>query len=74
MKTEQVFNTLKLQLIEAPVLCFLNLNKPFQLETDASKIDQGAVFAQEGEDGKTHLIAYTSRMIQGAERIMLVLN
>ena len=49
--------------MKAPVLAFANLNKPFILETDASKLGLGAVLSQKQTDGQYHLAAYASQSL-----------
>ena len=51
-----------------PVLVFVDLEKPFILETDTSGIGLGAVLLQEQEDGKLHPVAYTSRALHGSQK------
>ena len=51
---------LKKASLEAPVLAFPDFNKPFLLETDASKSGSGAVLLQRLPDGWYHPVAYTS--------------
>ena len=47
----------------APILAFVDYNKPFLLETDASKEGLGAVLSQKQEDGWYHCVAYGSRAL-----------
>ena len=54
--------------MKAPVLSFADYNKPFLLETDASKDGLGAVLLQKGDDGKYHPIAYRSKALSKSER------
>ena len=42
------------------MLDFADFNKPFLLETDASKLGLGAVLSQKQADGQYHLVAYAS--------------
>ena len=64
---EEAFHTLKKKCATAPVLAFTDLEKPFLLETDASKYGLGAVLQQVQEDGRYHPVAYTSRALCGSE-------
>ena len=52
------FETFKKACLEAPVLAFANFNKPFLLETNASKLGLGAVILQKQSDGQYHPVAY----------------
>ena len=45
------FETLKKACLEAPVLAFADINKPFLLETDASRLGLGTVLSQKQTDG-----------------------
>ena len=45
------FEMLKRACLEAPVLAFVDFNKPFLLETDASKLGLVAVLSQKQSDG-----------------------
>ncbi|GKA69579.1 transposon ty3-I gag-pol polyprotein [Tanacetum coccineum] len=62
-KHEETFLLLKRKISEAPVLALPNLQRPFELETDASGYAMGAVLYQEGRP-----IAYHSEMFQGAQK------
>jgi hypothetical protein len=60
---ETAFAALKQALTSAPVLRVPDLNKPFQLITDASDYALGAILVQEGQP-----VAYESRKLAKAER------
>ena len=59
---------LKERIMSAPVLVFLDFNKPFLLETDASKEGLGAVLSQKQDDGCYHPVAFSSRMLMPSEQ------
>ena len=61
------FHELKMKCLTAPVLAFVNFNKPFLLETDASIEGLGVVLSQKQDDGWYHPIAYASRGLKGGE-------
>ena len=65
---QEAFETLKKQLISAPVLGYPRFDAPFVLETDASIDGLGAVLSQTQEDGKLHPIAYASRALTPGEK------
>ena len=65
---QQSFETLRRLLTSAPVLAFLNFDRPFILETDASGAGLGAVLAQRQDDSTVRPIAYTSRSLQPHEK------
>ena len=54
--------------VTAPVLAFMDVEKLFLLETDASSCGLGAVLSQKQDDGKFHLVAYASRKLKGGEK------
>ncbi|RDX81492.1 hypothetical protein CR513_37815, partial [Mucuna pruriens] len=58
---ERTFNSLKEKLTNAPLLVLPNFTKSFEIESDASGMDIGAVLMQEG-----HPIAYFSEKLSGA--------
>ena len=51
------FEMLKKACLEAPVLAFANFDKPFLLETDASKLGFRAVLLRKQPDGWYHPVA-----------------
>ena len=50
-KTQAAFETLKKTCLEAPVLAVANFDKPFLLETNASKLGFRVVLLQKHSDG-----------------------
>lgn len=74
MWTEQcqcAFDTIKQDLVQAPVLIAPDFSKSFRVQTDASDIGLGAVLTQEMA-GEEHVIAYASRLLRGAEKVYSV--
>ena len=64
----EAFDCLKAACLQAPILAFLDFNKPFLLETDASGRGLGAVLAQKQADGQYHPITYASRVMNETEQ------
>ena len=58
---DRAFNTLKDKLTNAPLLCFPNFDKAFEIECDASGIGIGAVLMQDSKP-----IAYFSEKLSGS--------
>ena len=59
------YEELKMRCMTSPVLAFADFQKPFLLETDASKEGLGTVLSQKQEDGKYHPVAFASRVLHG---------
>ena len=64
----KAFDRLKAACLQAPILAFLDFNKPFLLETDASGRGLGAVLSQKQADGQYHPITYASRVMNETEQ------
>ena len=62
-EVEEAVQILKEKIMTAPVLVFPDFNKPFLLETDASKQGLGVVLSQKQDDGCYHPIAFGSRTL-----------
>ena len=67
-KAEEVVWLLKENILSAPVLVFPDFDKPFLLETDASKEGLGVVLSQKQDDGHYHPIAFGSRTLTPSEQ------
>ena len=67
-EAEEAVRVLKEKITTAPVLVFPDFNKPFFLETDASKQGLGAVLSQKQDDGHYHPIAFGSRTLTPSEQ------
>ena len=59
---------LKRKVQSAPVLVFPDFDKPFLLETDASKEGLGVVLSQKQSDGWYHPVAFGSHSLTPAEK------
>jgi hypothetical protein len=61
------FETLKQQLISAPILDYANFELPFEIHTGASGTALGTVLCQE-QDGFEKVISYASRGLTKSEK------
>ena len=59
-KAQEAMAVLKGKVQSMPVLVFLDLEKPFLLESDTSKEGLGAVLSQKQSDGQYHPVAFGS--------------
>ena len=67
-KALEVFNTLKMKCMTAPVLAIADFEKPFLLETDASSHSLGALLLQKQVNNKYHPVANASQELKGGEK------
>ena len=66
----QAFHVLQEALVTVPVLGYLNFNREFVLETDASLSLLGTMLFQQDESGKLCVIVYASLSLHPSERSM----
>ena len=67
-EAHEAFDRQKAACLQAPILAFPDFNKPFLLETDASRRGLGAVLSQKQENGWYHPIAYASCVMNQTEQ------
>ena len=65
---QEAMGILKGKVQSTPVLVFSDFDKPFLLETDASKEGLGAVLSQKQSDGQYHPIAFGSCSLTPSEK------
>ena len=65
---QSAFDNLKTALTTPPCLSYPDFQKPFQLHVDASRVALGAALYQQDDQGKSHPIAFGSRVLNAAER------
>ena len=67
-EVREAMNILKRKVQSMPVLIFPDFDKPFLLETDASKEGLGAVLPQKQSDGCYHPVTFGSHSLTPAEK------
>ena len=67
-EAHEAFEHLKAACLQAPILAFPDFDKPFLLETDASRRGLGAVLSQKQADGRYNPIAYASHVMNETEQ------
>ena len=71
---QEAFDILKQQFTEEPVLLMPDQSKPFQIESDVSKVATGAVLTQLDSNGDWHPIAFMSKTFTDTERRYKIYN
>ena len=67
-EVQETMNILKKKVQCKPVLVFPDFDKPFLLETDASKEGLGVVFSRKQSDGCYHPVAFSSHSLTPSEK------
>ena len=67
-KVWEAVDILKRKIQSTPILVFPDFDKPFLLETDASKEGLGAMLSQKQRDGCYHPVAFGSRSLTPSEK------
>ena len=67
-EVQEAVRILKDKIQTTPVLGFLDFDKPFLLETDASKEGLGAVLSQKQDDGHFHPVVFGSHSLTPSEK------
>jgi RNase H-like domain found in reverse transcriptase/Reverse transcriptase (RNA-dependent DNA polymerase) len=65
---QKAFDTIKKRFTEEPVLLMPDQSKPFQIESDASKVATDMVLTQLDSNGDRHPIAFLSKTFSETER------
>ena len=68
MEAQDVVQLLKEKIQSVPIVVFPNFDKPFLLETDASKEGLGAVLSQKQDNGHYHPVTFGSRTLMPSEQ------
>ena len=68
LEAREAMRILKHKVQTAPVLVFPDFDKPFLLETDASKEGLGMVLSQKQDDGCYHPVAFGSHSLMPSEK------
>jgi RNase H-like domain found in reverse transcriptase/Reverse transcriptase (RNA-dependent DNA polymerase)/Integrase zinc binding domain len=67
-KCQTAFDALKKKFAESPILLMPDPEKPFIIESDASKFATGAVLRQKDTNGNWHLCGYISHSFDATQR------
>jgi RNase H-like domain found in reverse transcriptase/Reverse transcriptase (RNA-dependent DNA polymerase) len=65
---QEAFDTMKKRFTEEPVLLMSDQSKPFQIESDTSKVATGMVLTQLDSNGNRHPVAFLSKTFSETER------
>ena len=68
LEAQEAMNILKGKVQSTPILTFPDFDKPFLLETDASKEGLGVVLSQKQSDGRYHPVTFGSHSLTLSEK------
>ena len=68
LEVQEAMDVLKGKVQSSPILVFPDFDKPFLLETDASKEGLGVVLSQKQSDGHYHPVAFGSHSLTPLEK------
>jgi hypothetical protein len=71
---QEAFDTMKKRFTEEPVLLMPDQSKPFQIESDTSKVATAIVLTQLDSNGDQHPIAFLSKTFSKTERKYKIYN
>ena len=71
---QESFNTLKQRFTEEPVLLMPDHSKPFQIESDTSKVATGAILTQTNLNGDKHPVSFLSQTFMDTEQQYEIYN
>jgi hypothetical protein len=69
---QRAFDTIKEKLTQTPILRRPDYSRPFELHTDWSGVELGAILVQRDDQGREYVIAYALRSNNRTEKIPLV--
>jgi RNase H-like domain found in reverse transcriptase/Integrase zinc binding domain len=67
-KCQEAFDTMKKRFMEELVLLMPDQSKPFQIESDTSKVATGTILTQLNSNGDQHPVAFLSKTFSETER------
>ena len=67
-EVQEAMNILKRKVQSIPILVFPDFDKPFLLETDASKEGLGVMLSQKQSDGRYHPVTFGSHSLTSLEK------
>jgi len=73
-RQEHAFADLKTALTNPPILCYLDINRPFYVQMDASLEGIGFLLGQIDQNGNKHVVAYGGRGLRSCIRKLPIMQ